>query len=67
MVINSVVSVTATLRPEVFYLVLNITDRGETYECPYVSDPDDTAGINPLLRQWLTTNPHTVLPHDEVK
>lgn len=66
MVINSVVSVTATLRTDVYCLVLSITDNGETYQCQYVSDPDDTYGINPLLRQWLATNSYNLLPHDEV-
>lgn len=66
MVINSVVAVRDTARPGVFVLTLNITDRGETYECQYVSDPDDTNGINPMLRDWLANTPHTILPHDEV-
>ena len=66
MVINSVLTVRATARADVFVLTLNITDRGENYECRYVSDPEDTHGINPLLREWLASNPHTILPHDEV-
>lgn len=67
MVINSVVSVMATSRPDVFLLTLNITDRGETYECQYVSDPNDAQGINPSLREWLSSNSYTLLPSSEVK
>ena len=64
MVINSVVSVQATERPEVYILTLDITDRGETYQCQYVSNPDDPHGINPQLRQWLSSNSYTVLPYE---
>lgn len=67
MVINSVVSVRSTARPGVFVLTLNITDQDETYECRYVSDPNDANGINPLLRQWLATNSYNLLPSGEEK
>lgn len=67
MIINSVVSVRSTERPGVFVLTLNITDGAETYECNYVSDPSDVAGINPLLRDWLANNSYDLLPSAEVK
>lgn len=64
MVVNSVISVTATERPNVYVLVLDVTDTGETYECQYVSNPDDPYGINPTLRLWLAVNSYAVLPYE---
>lgn len=56
--LNSVASIKATSERGVFILHCNITDvEGNTYEADYCSRPDDTFGLNPTIRQWLTDNP----------
>lgn len=56
--LNSVASVKATAETGVFILHCNITDtEGTTYDADYCSRPDDSFGLNPTIRQWLTDNP----------
>jgi hypothetical protein len=58
MKLNSVGTVTATSEEGVFVLRCNITDiEGNTYDTDYCSRPDDTFGLSPSFRQWLTDNP----------
>lgn len=52
--INTVYKVYATNEPDVYVLYVNITDgNSETYDCNYVSRPDDPYGLNPMIRAWL--------------
>lgn len=56
--LNSVSTVTATAENGVFILHCNITDLdGNTYDADYCSHPEDTFGLNPIVRQWLADNP----------
>ena len=56
--LNAVHSVTATSEAEVLSLSINLTDvTGATYDAPYISRPEDTFGLNPIIRQWLADNP----------
>lgn len=66
MIINQVFQVRATGEQNVYLLTLIINDHGQTYQCQYVSSPDDPHGINPSLREWLNTNEYTILPHEVI-
>ncbi|WP_051000065.1 hypothetical protein [Sinorhizobium fredii] len=56
--LNEVYSIEATSEADTFVLSVNLTDiHGDTYDCEYVSRPDDGFGLNPAIRQWLTDNP----------
>lgn len=65
--IQSINTVTATEETGVFIVSAMIADHtGHVELCNYVSRPDDPYGLNPGIRAWLETNPHEILPHDEV-
>ena len=66
MVINQVFQVRATAEPDVYLMTLIVNDKGQTYQCQYVSSPNDPHGINPHLRDWLATNEYTILPHEVI-
>lgn len=52
--LNAVYGIHATSEADVYVLDINITDGdGEGYDCAYVSRPDDTFGLNPIIRIWL--------------
>ncbi|AWI60338.1 hypothetical protein [Sinorhizobium fredii] len=56
--LNNVYSVSATEEEGVYILECNITDmQGDTYDAEYVTRPDDSFGLNPTIRQWLSDNP----------
>ncbi|QRM54751.1 hypothetical protein [Sinorhizobium sp. BG8] len=56
-VLHSVFSVRATRDEGVYILDVDLTDmNGERYRCDYVSAPDDTFGLGPVIRQWLIDN-----------
>ncbi|GEC30472.1 hypothetical protein EFR01_06430 [Sinorhizobium fredii] len=58
MALNEVRAISATGEPEVYELSINLTDiSGQTYDCDYLSRPDDTFGLNPTIRKWLADNP----------
>ncbi|MCG5484019.1 MAG: hypothetical protein KK482_09895 [Sinorhizobium meliloti] len=58
MQLNEVYTVTATEEHDVYILGCNLTDiNGHTYDADYTSRPDDTFGLNPVIRQWLSDNP----------
>lgn len=41
----------------VYVVDVELTDmNGERYRCNYVSAPDDTFGLAPVIRQWLIDN-----------
>ena len=57
MSLNHVHSVAATGEAGVYLLNVNLTDiAGETYDCDYVSRPDDAFGLAPTIRAWLDEN-----------
>ncbi|MGQ3209548.1 hypothetical protein [Shinella sp.] len=65
-VLHEVFSVGNTPEPDVYVLDIDITDlNNERYRCIYNSRPDDTFGLNPTIRQWLTDNEgeYEVLPY----
>lgn len=56
--LHEIFSVRETITPGVVTLDIDLTDmNGERYRCNYVSDPNDTFGLNPTIRQWLVDNP----------
>ncbi|YCI03610.1 hypothetical protein M1D34_05105 [Ensifer sp. D2-11] len=56
--LNQVYSIAETQEKGVYKLLINITDAiKETYDCHYISRPDDTFGLNPTIRQWMANNP----------
>jgi len=56
--LNSVSAIFTTDEPDVFFVDCNITDTtGQTYDTRYVLRPDDSFGLAPTIRQWLTDNP----------
>lgn len=58
MSVNMVHAVRATQEADVYNIHCNITDYlGASYDTDYCSRPDDTVGVNPLIRQWLRDNP----------
>ena len=58
MSLNMVYAVRATQEADVYNIRCNITDYlGASYDTDYCSRPDDTVGVNPLIRQWLLDNP----------
>lgn len=58
MALNQVYSIAETQEEGVYKLLINITDAiKETYDCHYISRPDDTFGLNPTIRQWMANNP----------
>ncbi|MDX3929089.1 MAG: hypothetical protein QHC90_25225 [Shinella sp.] len=64
--LNEVFSVRATRDPGVFVLDVDLVDMmGERYRTEYVSSPDDTHGLGPTVRQWLTDNEgsYTIEPY----
>lgn len=64
--LNEVFSVTATAEENVYIVVCNITDvYGQTYTTNYGSRPEDTFGLNPVIRQWLIDNEgsYTIEPY----
>lgn len=65
-VLHEVFAVKATNTPGVYMLDVELTDMsGERYRCQYVSDPEDTFGLNPVIRNWLIENEgeYDVLPY----
>lgn len=55
--LNAVHSVAATAEDGVYVLNVNITDaHEETYDCDYVSRPEDAFGLNPAIRVWILEN-----------
>lgn len=55
--LHEVFSIQATERDNVYILDVDLTDsNGERYRCDYVSDPNDTYGLNPTIRHWLSIN-----------
>ncbi|AFL52833.1 hypothetical protein ABIE78_001277 [Sinorhizobium fredii] len=59
MTLNEVHAIFATAEPEVYELSINLTDMsGQTYDGEYLSRPDDTFGLNPIIRKWLAENPN---------
>lgn len=65
MELNVIHAVIATAEPDVYQLSINITDlSGQTYDCEYLSRPDDSFGVNPIIRKWLADNPNfPIQPH----
>ncbi|WP_104663405.1 hypothetical protein [Ensifer adhaerens] len=58
MSLNTVYAVRATQEADVYNIRCNITDYlGVSCDTEYCSRPDDTVGINPVIRQWLRDNP----------
>jgi hypothetical protein len=58
MALNQVYSIAETQEKGVYKLSINMTDAiKETYDCHYISRPDDTFGLNPTIRQWMADNP----------
>lgn len=56
--LNTVYWIQAKSEPDVYLLFINMTDGyGETYDAEFVSRPDDTYGLGPIVRQWITDNP----------
>lgn len=63
-ILHEVVSVQATATVDTYILDVDLTDMaGERYRCDYVSDPDDSFGLNPFIRNWLAENEYDVLPY----
>lgn len=55
--LHEVFGVAASFDEGVYALDVEITDmNGERYRCNYVSRPDDTFGLAPVIRQWLVDN-----------
>ncbi|WP_037386509.1 hypothetical protein [Sinorhizobium americanum] len=65
MELNLVHVVVATEEPDAYELSINLTDvSGQTYDCEYLSRPDDSFGLNPIIRKWLADNPNfPIQPH----
>jgi hypothetical protein len=62
MALNEVHAISATAEPEVYELSINLTDMsGQTYDCDYLSRPDDAFGLNPMIRKWLADNPNFLI------
>lgn len=58
MALNQVYSIAETQDEGVYKLLINMTDAvKETYDCHYISRPDDIFGLNPTIRQWMADNP----------
>ncbi|WP_026621284.1 hypothetical protein M728_001851 [Ensifer sp. WSM1721] len=58
-VLNEVHAIVETAESEVYQLSINLTDMsGQTYDCDYLSRPDDAFGLNPTIRKWLADNPY---------
>lgn len=58
MKLNHVSSIAATAEAGVYLVRCNLTDMNkETYDAEYCSRPEDTFGLNPTIRKWLTDNP----------
>jgi len=56
-ILHQIFAVRATERANVYQVDVDLTDMvGERYTCEYLSDPDDTFGLAPTIRQWLITN-----------
>jgi hypothetical protein len=73
MMLNVVHAIVETAEPDVYELSINLTDlRGQTYDCDYLSRPDDTFGLNPIIRKWVAGNPnfpiqtHTPLAAEQI-
>lgn len=64
-ILHEVFSVTETETSGIVRLNVDLTDmNGERYICDYVSNPNDTFGLNPKIREWLEVNPdYPVQPH----
>lgn len=52
----------ATSEPDVFILDVDVNYLGSVMRCDFCSRPDDPHGLNPQVREWLATKPHTVKP-----
>lgn len=64
--LNQVYAVTALQTDGSYTIRCNITDFvGDTYDCDYVSHPDDTYGLNPVIRKWLTehVDDYEIIPY----
>lgn len=58
MKIHEVFAVRGSGEPGVYIIDVELTDTyGERYRCDYVSAPDDSFGLNPVIRKWLEENP----------
>ena len=65
-VLHQVHSIKDTKAENTYLLDVEISDmNGERYRCNYVSSPDDTYGLSPIIRQWLIDNEgsYEVLPY----
>ncbi|WP_082520575.1 hypothetical protein [Rhizobium sp. Root482] len=57
-ILHEVTKVSATQDVDVYIVNVDLTDmNGERYVCDYCSRPDDSFGLNPIIRAWLTDNP----------
>jgi hypothetical protein len=53
-ILHEVFGVTATQTELIYVVDVDLTDMyGNRYRCDYVSNPDDTYGLGPTIRQWL--------------
>lgn len=65
--LHEVYSVTETLEPYVYKMDIDLTDmNGERYRADYISSPNDSFGLNPILRTWLAENEgaYEILPYE---